>query len=144
MSGVAYWLLKTDPGEYSFAELERAGRVAWDGVNNNLALMHLREMRRGDRALIYHTGREKAIVGEAWVVSDPFPDPALDDPRRVVVDIEALAPWPRPVTLLQIKRDRAFADFGLVRISRLSVMPVPYPLWRRLMRMAAQQTRQTN
>ena len=133
---MADWLFKTEPGDYSYADLKRDGGTIWDGVGNNWALKNLRDVKAGDRALIYHTGKDKAIMGEARVVSDPYPDPALDDPKRIVVDIEPGRSWAQPVTLAAIKADSAFSDFALVRFSRLSVMPVPAKLWKRLEKMA--------
>jgi predicted RNA-binding protein with PUA-like domain len=132
----AYWILKTEPSEYSFADLRRDRRARWDGVTNALALKHIRAMHRGDAALIYHTGEEKRLVGLATVASDPYPDPAAGDERLAVVDLEPGEPLARPVTLAQVKADPAFADLGLVRMSRLSVVPVPEAQWRRLMEMA--------
>lgn len=132
-----YWLLKTEPSDYSWDDLERDGGTRWDGVGNNLALQHMREVRKGDRALLYHTGKERALVGEAEVSSDPYPDPAGDDPRRVVFDVRPGERLPRPLSLAEIKADDAFEGFELVRIPRLSVMPVPPALWKRLHRMAA-------
>jgi predicted RNA-binding protein with PUA-like domain len=137
MTHMANWLFKTEPGDYSFADLERDGRTIWDGVGNNWALQNLRQVRTGDRVLIYHTGKDKAIIGQAKVVSDPYPDPGLDDPKRAVVDIEPVGAWARPVTLSRIKSDPAFADFALVKFSRLSVMPVPRALWTRLEKIGA-------
>jgi predicted RNA-binding protein with PUA-like domain len=132
----AFWILKTEPSEYSFADLQRAGRARWDGIANAVALKHLRTMRRGDQALIYHTGDEKRMVGLATVASDPYRDPAGEDERAVVVDLEPGEPLAQPVTLAQVKADPSFADLALVRMSRLSVVPVPEPLWRRLLEMA--------
>ena len=132
----AFWILKTEPSEYSFADLQRAGRARWDGIANAVALKHLRTMRRGDQALIYHTGDEKRMVGLATVASDPYRDPAGEDERAVVVDLEPGEPLAQPVTLAQVKADPVFADLALVRMSRLSVVPVPEPLWRRLLAMA--------
>ncbi len=129
------WLLKTEPGDYSFDDLERDRRTTWDGVANNLALKHMREVRKGDRALVYHTGKEKSVVGVARIASDPYPDPDADNPRIVVFDLEPDARLGRPVPLAEIKADPRFADFALVRISRLSVMPVPAALWKRLLSM---------
>ena len=130
------WLLKTEPNDYSYDDLERDGRTVWDGVGNAQALGFMREMAPGDRALIYHTGKEKRIVGVATVLTAPYADPMLGDERRVVVDIEAKQRVARAVALSDIKADEAFADFPLVRISRLSVMPVPKPLWTRIAKMS--------
>lgn len=127
------WLLKTEPSTYAFADLVRDGRTTWDGVSNPVALGHLRAMKKGDEALVYHTGDEKAAVGVARVASDPYPDPKQKDPRLVVVDLEPVRALPRPVTLKAVKADPRFADFALVRISRLSVMPVTDAQWKALL-----------
>jgi len=129
---VKHWLLKTEPGDYSFADLARDKRTVWDGVGNNQALGFMRDMSRGDRVFIYHTGREKCIAGVARVVRGPYPDPERNDEKRVVVDLEAVRAVPEPVTLAAIKADAAFADFHLVRVSRLSVMPVTADQWKKL------------
>ncbi|HUF35249.1 MAG TPA: EVE domain-containing protein [Gemmatimonadales bacterium] len=131
----AYWILKTEPSTYAFADLRREGRARWDGIANAVALKHLRSMRRGDRALVYHTGEEKRLVGLATVASDPYPDPAGTDERAAVVDLEPDEPLARPVTLAEVKADPIFAELGLVRVPRLSVVPVPAPLWTRLLEM---------
>ncbi len=131
-----YWLLKTEPSVYSFADLVREGRTVWDGVENNVALKHMRDMRSGDEALIYHTGDERQAVGLAQVVSDPYPDPKQNDPRLIVVDVVPIRLLARPVTLAAIKADPFFADFALVRQGRLSVVPVTESQWERLLAMA--------
>lgn len=130
------WLLKSEPDDYSYDELEREGGTVWDGVGNNLALIHMREVKPGDLALIYHTGKERAAVGVARVTSEPYPDPERDDPKRVVFDLEPEARLARPVTLAEIKADPVFAGWELVGNPRLSVMPVPEKLWRRLLALA--------
>lgn len=130
------WLLKSDPEAYSFADLERDGQTRWDGVSNNLALKHLRSAHQGDQALIYHTGAERAVVGTAELLSDAYPDPGQNDPRFVVVDLKAGKRLARPVPLDEIKRRPALADFALVRLPRLSVMPVSDAQWKALMEMA--------
>jgi len=133
---VARWLLKTEPGEYSWGDLERDGRTRWDGVTNPLALQHARRVRSGDEVVVYHTGSERAAVGIARIVSDPYPDPAAGDDRLVVFDLEPVRRLARPVTLAELKADPAFAGFDLLRLPRLSVMPVPAGLWRRLLERA--------
>jgi predicted RNA-binding protein with PUA-like domain len=130
-----YWILKTEPSTYSFDSLTRDRRTVWDGITNALALKHLRSMAKGDRAMIYHTGDEKAIVGLATIASAPYPDPKTGDPKLSVVDIEAGQRVPTPVSLATIKADPAFADLALVRMSRLSVIPVPAAHWRKLLSM---------
>jgi predicted RNA-binding protein with PUA-like domain len=130
---MAYWLLKTEPADYSFADLEGDGRAVWDGVANKSALKHMRSMRRGDEAIVYHTGDERQAVGLARVTSDPYPDPTAGDPRMMVFDLAPVRRLTRPVTLAEVKADPAFAGFDLVRQPRLSVMPVPPALWRLLL-----------
>lgn len=131
---MAYWLFKQEPSTYNYSQLEKDGRTVWDGVANNLALKYLRTVKRGDRAIFYHTGDEKQAVGIMEIVSDPYTDPK--DKSLVVVDVKPAGRLAKPVTLAQIKADPAFAEWELVRISRLSVMPVPQKLWDRLMKMA--------
>ncbi len=126
------WLLKTEPSTYAFADLERDRSTVWDGVANAQALIHLRQMQSGDQVLIYHSGDERAVVGLAEIVSAPYPDPQLDDPKRMVVEVQARQRLAQPIPLSTIKADPAFAQFGLVRQSRLSVMPVPDELWAKL------------
>ena len=130
------WLLKSEPGTYSFADLERDGHTRWDGISNNLALKHLRSARRGEQALIYHTGDERAVVGTAEITSDAYPDPKQKDPRLVVVDLKAGRRLPRPVPLNEIKQQTALKDFALVRMPRLSVMPVNDAQWKLIMELA--------
>ena len=130
-----YWILKTEPTTYSFEQLEHEKSTVWDGVRNNLALKHIRNMRRGDRALIYHSGKEKAAVGIAQIVSNPYPDPEKSDPKLVVVDIKAAGRLRSPVVLATLKKDSAFADLALVRMPRLSVMPVSKRQWDRILKM---------
>lgn len=133
---MAYWLMKTEPDEFSFTDLERAGREPWNGVRNAAALRHMREMRSGDLVFIYHTGNEKAVVGIAEVAAAAYPDPSEEDPRFVVVDVALRQRLPRPVTLREIKADSQFAEWELVRISRLSVMPVSDRHWEAILGMA--------
>jgi predicted RNA-binding protein with PUA-like domain len=120
----SHWLFKTEPSAYSFADLVSAGRATWDGVKNPLALKHLASVKPGDRVFIYHTGGEKAVVGIATAVSRPYADPKQKDPKLLVVDLEPLRSLPAPVTLAAIKASKSFAGFDLVRLPRLSVMPV--------------------
>jgi len=132
----AYWILKTEPTTYSFERLTKDRRTVWDGVRNPLALKHLGEMAVGDQVLVYHTGDEKAAVGLARVVRAAYPDPKAKDPKLVVVELEAGHPLPKPVTLAAVKADPAFADLALVRMGRLSVVPVKPEQWKRLLAMA--------
>jgi predicted RNA-binding protein with PUA-like domain len=129
---MARWLFKEEPDHYSYAELERDGNTLWEGVKNSLARQHLRKVRRNDRVLYYHTGKEKAVVGEMIVRSDPRPDPTDADPAAVVVEVAPVRRWDRPVTLARIKQDALLAGWELVRLPRLSVMPVTEAQWRRV------------
>ncbi|HEV8379486.1 MAG TPA: EVE domain-containing protein [Tepidisphaeraceae bacterium] len=129
---MATWLLKTEPDSYSWDDLVRDKKATWDGVTNAVALKHLRAMKKGDLALVYHTGDEKQVVGVAEVTSNAYPDPRESDERIVVVDLKPKSKLKNPVTLGTIKSDPAFKDWELVRISRLSVMPVPDAMWKRL------------
>lgn len=136
MASPRYWILKTEPSAYSYDQLERDGRTVWDGISNAQALIHLRSMKAGDRALVYHSGGPKELVGLARIATAAYPDPKAGDPKLVVVDIAADRRLPRPVPLAAIKADPVFAELGLVRQSRLSVVPVPPDRWRRLLAMA--------
>ncbi len=133
---MAKWLLKTEPDCYAWDDLSRDKKTAWDGVNNALALKHIRSMKKGDEALIYHTGGERAAVGIAKVVSDPYPNPKEEDDRLVVVDLKPAQKLHQPVTLSDIKADKTFAGWDLLRIGRLSVVPVPDAMWKRLIQLS--------
>jgi len=132
---MAYWLLKTEPGDYSYDDLVRDKRTRWSGVTNPVALKHMRSARKGDLAMIYHTGDEKQIVGIAELAGEPYADPDADDERIVAFDIKPRRKLERPVTLAAVKADPMFKNFELVRISRLSVMPVDPQTWEALLRM---------
>jgi predicted RNA-binding protein with PUA-like domain len=127
---MAQWLVKEEPEHYNYTQLERDKKTVWAGVRNPLAQKHLRSIKRGDRIFYYHTGKEKAVVATAKAASDAYPDP--DDDRLSVVDIVPEKKLARPVTLAEIKSDKAFASFALVRMSRLSVMPVSDAEWARI------------
>ncbi len=133
---MAYWVLKSEPGEWSWDDQVRAGVEVWDGVTNPQAVRNLKAMRRGDLALFYHTGDERRAVGLVEVVREAYPDPKDPTGRRVVVDVRAVRPLPRPVTLVQIKDDPALRHLALVRQPRLSVVPVDGRAWRRLLQLA--------
>ena len=127
---MAFWLLKSEPRAFSYADLEHDGRAVWDGISNALALQYLRQMKPGDRALFYHTGKERAAVGTVRVVSDPYADPRLGDPARVVVDIVPLRGFSRPVPLSALKGQRKFHDSPLLRLPRLSLLPMTPDQWK--------------
>jgi predicted RNA-binding protein with PUA-like domain len=135
-SHMAYWLLKTEPDCYAWADLQRDKKTLWDGVTNALALKNIRSMKKGDLALIYHTGNERAAVGIAEIVSPPYPDPKEQDDKIVVVDLKAKKKLPEPVGLDVIKADKVFTGWILLRIGRLSVVPVPESMWKRIMELA--------
>ena len=126
---VNFWLVKQEPSVYSYAALEKEKKAVWDGVHNNLALKHMNSMKKGDKALFYHTGNEKQVVGIIGIISSPYPNPKEDDKRYVVVDVKPIKPFKRYVTLDAMKKDMRFKNWELLRISRLSVMPVPKKIW---------------
>ena len=130
------WLLKTEPSAYSFDQLERDRRTTWDGVKNAMALKNLREIARGDRLLIYHTGDEKAVIGLAEAASEAYPDPKVKNPALVVIDLQVGKRLARPVTLHELKAIPSLATFPLVRLPRLSVMPVSAAEWREIERLS--------
>jgi len=125
-----YWLLKCEPDhDYSYQDLENDRQTCWDGVTNNWALKFIREVKKGDKAFIYHTGKERRVTGIANVVSDPYPDPETNNEKWVVFDITPNKAIQNPVTLKQIKEDDRFDEFHLVKFGRLSVMPVSKEHW---------------
>ncbi len=128
-----HWLFKEEPTHYSFEQLRNDGGTVWSGVRNPLAQKHLAAVRKGDRIFYYHTGNEKAIVGIARATTDAY----RDEDGAPVVDIKAVAPLPRPVTLAEVKASKRFASFPLVRLPRLSVMPVTDQEWEALEDMAS-------
>lgn len=130
MSG---WILKTEPTEYSFDQLRREKRTVWDGVTNNLALLHLRGMRKGDRVVFYHTGNERRAVGTGRVATDPHPPAGTVNSRVLVVDVEAGDLLPRPVPLEEFRTDPVLSQTDLIRITRLSVVPLTEQQWDALM-----------
>ncbi|HEY5616359.1 MAG TPA: EVE domain-containing protein [Vicinamibacterales bacterium] len=133
---MAQWLVKEEPEHYGYDQLERDRKTMWAGVRNPLAQKHLRSIRSGDRIFYYHTGKEKAVVAIARALSDAYPDPSDASGKLYVVDVAADKKLPHPVTLAAIKADRAFASFPLVRMSRLSVMPVTDAEWKRILDMS--------
>jgi predicted RNA-binding protein with PUA-like domain len=126
------WLLKTEPSEYGYDDLERAGRATWDGVRNPVALRNLKAMKKGERAVVYHTGGEKAAVALAEVVREAYPDPKGKDARLLVVELVPRGRLERKVTLAEIKAMPAFKDSPLLRQGRLSVVPLTAAQWRAL------------
>jgi predicted RNA-binding protein with PUA-like domain len=131
------WLFKEEPTHYSYDDLVRDGKTSWSGVKNPLAQKHLRSVKKGDRVFYYHTGDEKAVIGIAKAASDAYPDPNDKDGKRVTVDVVPGKKLKRPVSLAEIKARAFFEDFPLVRISRLSVMPVSDKEWSEIEKMSA-------
>jgi predicted RNA-binding protein with PUA-like domain len=130
------WLFKEEPSHYSFDDFVSDKTAVWSGVKNPVAQRHLHAVKKGDRIFYYHTGDEKAIVGVAKATTNAYPDPQDPSGKFAVVDIAPVHKLKRPVTLKEIKSDPAFKTFPLVRISRLSVMPVNDDEWKRIEQMA--------
>ncbi|QLH11502.1 EVE domain-containing protein [Nitrosarchaeum sp. AC2] len=127
-----YWLAKQEPSGprgYNFETLKKDKTTIWDGVHNNLALKHMREIKKEDLVLFYHTGDERQIVGIMEVISDPYPNPKEDNKRFIVFDVKYKKSLKRPITLDEMKKQKKFQNWELIRISRLSVMPVPQQIW---------------
>jgi predicted RNA-binding protein with PUA-like domain len=130
------WLFKEEPTHYSYDDLVRDGKTSWTGVRNPLAQKHLRSVAKGDRIFFYHTGDEKSVIGVMKAAAAAYPDPADKDGKLYAVDVTPVKKLKRPVTLASIKADKAFASFPLVRMSRLSVMPVTEDEWSRIEKMS--------
>jgi len=130
------WLFKEEPTHYSYDDLVRDGKTSWSGVKNPLAQKHLRSVKKGDRIFYYHTGDEKSVIGIAKAAGDAYPDPNDKAGKLVTVDVVPVKKLPRPVTLAEIKARAFFEEFLLVRISRLSVMPVSDKEWSEIEKMA--------
>jgi|SRR5579862_816656 len=126
------WLFKEEPANYSYDAFAKDGKAVWSGVKNPVAQRHLHAVKKGDRIFYYHTGDEKSIVGIAKATNDAYDDPNDPSGKFAVVDIAPVKKLKRPVTLKEIKADPSFKDFPLVRISRLSVMPVTDAEWKRI------------
>jgi predicted RNA-binding protein with PUA-like domain len=141
---MALWLFKSEPSEYSLSDLMRDRRTTWDGISNALARIHLRAVKAGDRILFYHTGKEKAIVGEMVAATDAHRSQISGDPKDVVVEVTAPKAFAMPVPLASIRKRPEFRDFDLVRNSRLSVMPVSERHWRLIEQLSAAGTRSRN
>ncbi len=135
---MAYWLLKTEPDSYSWDDLVRDKKTVWDGVANPTALKNIRSMKKGDLALIYHTGGQREAIGVAQVASAPFVDPKGEDEKAAVVELKVGKKLARPVSLDEIKADKAFAGWILLKIGRLSVVPVPEGMWKRIEELSEQ------
>jgi predicted RNA-binding protein with PUA-like domain len=130
------WLFKEEPTHFAYDDLVREGKTQWSGVKNPLAQKHLKSVKKGDKIFYYHTGKEKAVVGIAKASSDAYPDPKDKTGRAAVVNVAPVKKLPRPVSLAEIKAKAFFKSFPLVRISRLSVMPVSDREWSEIEKMA--------
>ena len=134
-----YWLAKQEPSGprgYNILQLQKDKKTMWDGVHNNLALKHIRNMKKNDLVFFYHTGDERQVVGIMSVISNPYPNPEEENKRFVVVDVKFKKLFKAPVTLDMIKKHKKFKDWELLRISRLSVMPVPKIIWDNIIKMS--------
>jgi len=127
---MAYWLMKSEPGTWSWQDQVHDGVAEWDGVRNNQASNNLKQMRVGDRAFFYHSVNEKRIVGVVEVVREYYPDPSDPSGRFGMVDVKAVTPMNRPVRLKEMKADPRLQDLPLIRQPRLSVMPITEDAWR--------------
>ena len=134
---MAHWLIKSEPSVYSWAQFVKEKKTSWTGVRNAQAAINLKAMKVGDRCFFYHSNEGKEIVGIAEVVKTAYPDPTDKAGKAVTVDVKAVEPVKTPVTLAAIKADPRLKDFGLVRQSRLSVVPVSDEQWKMIMKMAA-------
>ena len=136
---VNYWLAKQEPSGprgYNILQLKKDKKTMWDGVHNNLALKHIRNMRTGDLVFFYHTGDERQVVGIMSVTSNPYPNPEEDNERFVVVDVKFKSLLAKSVGLDEIKKQKGLKNWELLRISRLSVMPVPKSIWDLIIKMS--------
>ena len=136
---INYWLAKqepTGPRGYNLSTLQKEKTTVWDGVHNNLALKHMRNMKKGDQIIYYHTGDERQAVGIMSVITNPYPNPEEDNDRFVVVNVKFKKKFQKPVSLEQMKKEKSFKNWELLRIARLSVMPVPKNIWDKISKMS--------
>ena len=135
---MAYWLVKSEPDVYPFAQLVAEKTTAWTGVRNYAARLHLRAMKKGDEVLYYHSNKGTEIVGIATVVKEAYPDPTAEGDTWSAVDIKAVRAVQQPVSLATIKATPALAEMALVRLGRLSVQPVTDKEWKKIMQLAGE------
>jgi len=136
---VNYWLAKQEPSGprgYSFSHFKKDKKTIWDGVHNNLALKHMRNMAKGDLVIFYHTGDERQAVGIMEITSKPYPNPEEDNERFIVVDVMYKKELKKSVTLDEMKKQKKFKNWEMLRISRLSMMPVPKNIWDEIIKMS--------
>lgn len=133
---VNHWLCKQEPSTYNIDTLQKEKNTTWDGVHNNLALKHINAMKKNDLVFFYHSGDEKQIVGIMEITSAPYSNPKEKDKRFVVIDVKYKKRLARPVTLSEIKSNKLFQNWELLRISRLSVMPVSSQIWNEIIKIS--------
>ena len=136
---INYWLAKQEPSGprgYNISTLQKEKTTVWDGVHNNLALKHMRNMKKGDQIIYYHTGDERQAVGIMSVITNPYPNPEEDNDRFVAVNVKFKEKFRKPVSLEQMKKEKSFKNWELLRIARLSVMPVPKSIWDKIIKMS--------
>ena len=134
----SYWLVKSEPAKYAFADLQRDGKTTWDGVRNNAAALHLKAMKVGDPVLYYHSQEGLAVVGVAEVIKEAFPDTTDPAGRFVAVELKPVRELKRPVTLQEMKANPALASLEMIRQGRLSVSPVRPDEWKAILKMAGE------
>lgn len=131
----SYWLVKSEPFKYSWEDLVKDGSTYWDGVRNYMARNNLRDMKKGDLALYYHSNEGKEVVGVAKITRESYPDPTIDDDRWVVVDVAPVKALKEPVTLEQIRGDKALAEIAMLKYNRLSVVPIKAAEFKRILKL---------
>lgn len=131
----SYWLVKSEPFKYSWEDLVKDGSTYWDGVRNYMARNNLRDMKKGDLALYYHSNEGKEVVGVAKITRESYPDPTIDDDRWVVVDVAPVKALKEPVTLEQIREDKALAEIAMLKYNRLSVVPIKAAEFKRILKL---------
>jgi len=131
-----HWLLKSEPGAWSWDDQLSVDSTPWDGVRNNQAQKNMRAMHQGDRALFYHSGQQRQVVGLVEIMCEPYPDPDNETGKSVLVDVKAVETAPHPVPLKHIKAEPALTEIALAKQPRLSVMPIPDAAWQKLCNMA--------
>jgi predicted RNA-binding protein with PUA-like domain len=135
---MAYWLVKSEPNKYAFADLQRDGKTVWDGVRNHAAALHLKAMKLGDEVFYYHSQEGLEVVGVAKVAREAFLDPSDASGRFVAVELAPVRALPKPVSLAQIKASPALATLEMIRQGRLSVSPVREAEWKAILKMAGE------
>lgn len=135
---MAYWLVKSEPFKYSWDQFVKDGKTFWDGVRNYAARNFLRDMKKGDKVLYYHSNEGLEVVGIAQVIKEHYPDPTTDEDAWVVVDLKPVKKLKQPVTLKQIKGDQRLANMAILKLSRLSVTPVTEDEWNVVMELAGE------